>query len=312
MTAIDLKEIPVANAGADRDKFEQFARDFLVFRGFRVLAGPDRGADGGRDLIVEERRIGVGGETTVRWLVSCKHKAHSGSSVTPDDELDIRDRLATHDCTGFIGFYSTLPSSGLAGKLNANNLPYEVVVFDGAKIDAILLDSPAGIALARRYCPVSTDKWCGEHPKPAKLFSEDPELNCKHCGKSLLFPEPSGIVVIWSELKEDYSTGNFLSVYWCCKGGCDSALERRHYRKGVTDGWEDIPDLIAPVAYLRWFITVLNEQNSGLKYSDEAFDAMKDLLINLFPLVSRDLTLAEKDRIRSLSQIPKWLGGWGA
>lgn len=308
MTAIDLKEIPVANVGANRDKFEQFARDFLVFLGFKVLAGPDRGADGGRDLIVEERRIGAGGETTVRWLVSCKHKAHSGSSVTPNDELDIQDRLATHNCTGFIGFYSTLPSSGLAGKLNANNLSYEVVVFDGAKIDAILLDSPAGLTLARRYCPISTDKWYAEHPKPAKLFSKDPKLNCKNCDKSLLFPEPSGIVVVWSELEKDYSTGNYLAIYWCCKGGCDAALERRHYRKGVIDRWEDIPDLIAPVAYLRWLITVFNEQHSGLRYSDDAFYAMKDLLINLFPLVARDLTQAEKDRIQSLLQISTWMG----
>lgn len=78
MPQLDFKEIPQANlANGKQDTFEMFAREFLELVGYKVLSGPDRGSDLGRDLIVLETRSGVGGETYVRWLVSCKHKAHS-------------------------------------------------------------------------------------------------------------------------------------------------------------------------------------------------------------------------------------------
>src|SRR6516165_8476247 len=48
--------------GAARDLFELFAREFLELMGFRTIVGPDRGADGRRDLIVEELRTGIAGE----------------------------------------------------------------------------------------------------------------------------------------------------------------------------------------------------------------------------------------------------------
>ena len=312
MPAINFREVPLPTSGAERDQFEMFARDFLDFRGFGIITGPDRGADGGRDLIVEETRSGITGVSKVRWLVSCKHKAHSGASVTPDDERDIRDRLQTHSCQGFMGFYSTLPSSGLATKLNAHDLPYEVQVYDSARIESQLLDSPAGITLSRRYFPASTAAWSREHPAPAKLFNDAPDLLCAHCQRSLLFPEPSGIVVEWSKIGSDYSVESVETVHWCCKGGCDQALKRRHSREGLVDGWEDIPDIIAPIAYLRWFVGIIERINSGETYTDSALADMKRLLINLFPHVSREMTEAEKERIQALSTIPAALGGWGA
>ncbi len=288
-----------------------FARDFLELRGFSIITGPDRGADGGRDLVVEETRTGITGDTKLRWLVSCKHKAHGGSSVAPADESDIHDRVRTHNCQGFMGFYSTLPSSGLATKLNAPELPFEVQVLDHAKIEAHLLDSPAGLKLARRYFPASTAAWSREHPAPAKIFHDEPELLCANCQKDLLQPVPSGIVVAWSSLNPDYSIKGIEAVYWCCKGGCDQALARRYSRSTWSDGWEDIPDLVAPIAYLRWFLTVINEVHSGKHYSDKAMAEMKRFLLNLFPLVARDMTEAEKERIKSLRMIPAALGGWG-
>lgn len=46
--------------------------------GYRIIEDPNRGADGKRELIVEEVQQGVNSEHTLRWLVSCKHYAHSG------------------------------------------------------------------------------------------------------------------------------------------------------------------------------------------------------------------------------------------
>jgi hypothetical protein len=50
----------------EQDTFELFARDFLEMLGFEVVSGPDRGQDGGRDLIALEKRPGILATTEVR------------------------------------------------------------------------------------------------------------------------------------------------------------------------------------------------------------------------------------------------------
>ena len=71
---LNFKEIPEANKGGGlQDTFELFTRDFLSHLGYRIIEDPDRGADGKRDLIVEERVVGLSDEYVIRWLVSCKH-----------------------------------------------------------------------------------------------------------------------------------------------------------------------------------------------------------------------------------------------
>lgn len=319
MPVLDFTEIPIAAAGAGRDQFELFAREFLEYAGFRIAEGPDRGPDGGRDLVVEEVRTGPVGETHVRWLVSCKHKAHSGAAVTVDNEQDIQDRLIAHNCVGFIGFYSTVPSSGLTTKLaklktirNASGPSFELKIYDPEKIEKQLLAS-SGLVLAKRFFPNSTAKWQKEHPSAAKIFGDDIDLLCMYCNKSLLQPEPRGIVVVWTA----FSKGDRLHkehtqrVYWCCKGQCDRALREQFRESDLIDGWEDIPDIVAPLGYIRLVMAMLNRLQNGMTYSPEAFDSTKKLLLSLFPLVSREMTTKEKDRIESLSAIPSYLGGWG-
>lgn len=307
---IRLQEIPSAADGAARDQFELFAREFLELVGFKIVTSPDRGADAGRDLIVEEIRAGVVGETRVRWLVSCKHKAHSGSSVTPDDEQDIHDRVRTHGCSGFLAFYSTVPSSGLATKLNAPDLPFEVQTFDQEKIERYLLRF-FGIELAKRFFPASFARWTKENPKAAKIFGEEPHVSCCYCNKNLLLPKPHGIVVVWSSPSTAGKPRTTEHVYWCCKGLCDRALKEKYWRRGIVDGWEDIPDLLAPIAYIRWVIALVNQLQRGDKLTEEAIESMRDFLLNLFPFVAREMTEGERERISQLSVIPSFLGGWG-
>jgi hypothetical protein len=176
MAILQFREIPAAQSGLDRDQFELFAREFLVHEGFKVVAGPDRGPDAGRDMIVEETRQGPGGSSAVRWLVSCKHKAHSGSSVTPTDEANLRDRLETHSCDGFIAFYSTLPSSGLATNLEALQPKFELLVYDAEKVERKLLDSPWGRTLATRFMPTSFNAWIQQSQATIARPSADPQL----------------------------------------------------------------------------------------------------------------------------------------
>ncbi len=176
MAVLDFKEIPEAHvANGLQDSFELFAREFLEFRGFKIISSPDRGADGGKDLIVEEHRHGIGGVTIIRCLVSCKHNAHSGSSVTPTVEQNIIDRLNAHNCSFFMGFYSTVPSSGLTANLDGfkdhNNIEY--FIYDREWIERLLLDSDYGRELTRRFFPISFGKWEREPSKPAEIFKID-------------------------------------------------------------------------------------------------------------------------------------------
>ncbi|MFF2909771.1 hypothetical protein [Paenibacillus sp. NPDC057934] len=162
MPALDFREIPRANgSNGQQDTFELLAKEFFRLLNMRIIIGPDRGQDGGRDLIVEEQRQGVLGTTVFKWLVSCKHKAHSCKSVLDSDEQDITDRVCSHGAKGFIGFYSTLPSSGLSSKLERLKqkrlLDYKI--FDSSDIEAALLDNAKGVKIAKRYFPISYAKW---------------------------------------------------------------------------------------------------------------------------------------------------------
>lgn len=159
MPALNFREIALAHTGTDRDQFELFARDFLVAEGFSIVTPPDRGPDAGRDLVVKEVRDGPGGQTELLWLVSCKHKVQSGNAIGHADEINVRDRLETHGCNGFIGFYSTLPSTTLSTHLQALRPRYGLLIFDKESIENKLLDSPKGRAIAARYMPQSFQQW---------------------------------------------------------------------------------------------------------------------------------------------------------
>jgi hypothetical protein len=136
MPLIDLTEIPEAHiSSGQQDSFELFASELLTVMGYELVDPPGRGADLGKDSIVAERRKGIGRETVVRWLVSCKHKAHSGRSVGLDDELNLVERVEGHECQGFIGFYSTLSSSSLVERLKQLTSKFEYQILDNASRD---------------------------------------------------------------------------------------------------------------------------------------------------------------------------------
>jgi len=118
-------------------------------RRYQIVQGPSRGADGGIDIGVLREVRGV----KTKWLVSCKHFAHSNDSVRRSDEEDILDRVLEHDCSGFIGMYSTIPSSGLEQKLHRllehRSLQFEIV--DGRRIERELLQTGRGFEVVRRF-----------------------------------------------------------------------------------------------------------------------------------------------------------------
>lgn len=309
---LDFKEIPQANLGSGlQDTFELFARDFLEDVGFQIIQHPDRGADGKKDLIVGEVRNGVGGKTQLRWLVSCKHNAHSGKSVSDTDEPDIIDRVAAHKCQGFIGFYSTIPATSLNGKLHGYSDKIEHMVYDREQIEKELLRHPQGIKLARRYFPISTEKYITQNPKPVQIFNETPVIECDYCGKDLLTTK-GGIFVVLSDDKEEktsksgYKYYEEKDVYFSCKGECDMRLEAKYRKQGLwNSGWEDIDDLMIPTLFLKNIMAYMN-QLVDKEISKEAHEKMKQLYIRVFPHIIRELTDEEKRRVKMLTEFGVW------
>ncbi|TOA75471.1 hypothetical protein CGJ25_24355 [Vibrio parahaemolyticus] len=315
MAILDFKEIPMPHkGGGEQDKFELFARDFFHNLGYKIESAPGRGADGGKDLLLIETRKGIANDTEVRWLVSCKHKAHSGSSVSKTDEPEILDSLRAHGCDGFIGFYSTLPSSGLVAKVESIT-EIEHQFFDSSKIEQTLLKNSSCLELAKRYFPVSYKSWADENPKPAQIFSDFEPFKCHSCGEELGY-ESIGRVVSWSkyETVNDVAIKKIRNQYVCCGGDCDYKLSHsaRYFTDGYVDAWADLKDYFTPTLYLRAVMGFCNELNDPtIEYSAEAFDQEKEILLKAFPYVCRNLTKSEVDQIRDLAMLPKFLGGLG-
>jgi len=314
MPIIEFTEIPEPNVGSGKqDAFELFSRDLLDHLGYKVVSDPSRGPDGGVDIVVEETREGIAGETTIRWLASCKHFAHSGRSVGTSDETNIRDRVESHSCDGFMGVYSTLPSSALLQTFEGLKGHVEVIHYDSAKIEQALLSSPSGLFLAERYFPESIAKWKRENPPRARVLEGLTGLQCEYCGKDLLSEEEkSGIVVIWriSRGDDQVTSEEVYDIYWACKGNCDRSLHPRYDRNDAISGWEDIPDICIPSVYLKWVMSLVNQLYQGTHFSPQALEKYKTILLETFPYVSRDLTTRERRHIDILMRLPNGVGGF--
>jgi hypothetical protein len=178
---IDFKEIPVSNKDAKtQDIFEKFSRDFLEILGYEIILDPTRGADGGLDIKVKETRKGVGGTTDIFWLVSCKHYAHTGTSVTAATEsnsISVLDRVKSKGCKGFIGLYTTIANTTLQTLLTGLSNEIEYQLFDNEKIEKFIINDKKFETLFARFFPNSFTKWKNlhRHTEPITLNSSKKE-----------------------------------------------------------------------------------------------------------------------------------------
>lgn len=312
---LDFKEIPQANTGnGDQDTFELFARDFLNMIGFVILQHPDRGADGKKDLIIQELRQGISGVTKIKWLVSCKHYAHSGKSVSDTDEPNILERLRVHECDGFFGFYSTLPATSLGNVIKGLEKTIFIEAYDRERIETMLLASPEGLKMASRYLPKSFENYKIENPKPAKIFSDDDSILCEHCHEDLLKAK-SGIFVTLRKLNdwdsEVHQKDEYVKAYFSCKGSCDSILKRQYTEnERLVDEWSDITDFLAPTTYIKRVMAWMNSfYDNDEVLSKEVFEKLKKLLICTYPYISREQTTEEKEKVKYYLQngLTDWL-----
>jgi hypothetical protein len=295
----------------DGEMWELFVRDLLVELGFIIESGPDRGADGGKDIIAREIVKGNLGSHEFRWLVSCKHFAHSNKSVTEKDEPNILERVHSFKAYGFIGAYSTIPSSGLNSRLKSLKETGDLSnyrILDSKVIESHCI-STGFSNLLMRYFPESYKSIKPLHV----IFDKYYPLKCKSCGKDLLTEmykkHYSGNIIMEAKYDTD---GNYLirDIYCVCKSlECD--------RKDVVDDdegyhtlWEDLADACLPTWYLRWICTTLNNLRSGkYKYTDHAFDKEKELILTLGQKVLRDMTKEERERTAKLTWIKESLYG---
>ncbi len=121
----------------NNEEWEFFATDVLFSLEFAILELPSRGADGGKDAIVEKDGI--------RYIVSAKHFILSGKSVGVSDEQSINDRIIQHNAQGFIGFYSTLVSTALMNRLESMRNSFNYLIFDEKNISNFLAQIDSSI-----------------------------------------------------------------------------------------------------------------------------------------------------------------------
>jgi len=301
MSEIDLKEI------RDReDTFEFFARDFLQAIGLKIVEGPGRGADGGRDLLVKEIVTGRITSSDKLWLLSAKHRAHSNKSVSDVDEKDPIGRVRKFKAQGFMAFYSTIPSSGLDNTLSRIKSEIEVYVWDAGRIENALISDPRLKNVFRQYLPESYKKTLSK--KPSNVFGEVEPLECDTCHKNILFSD-SALVAFVEKIEGDKTI--ICDLYSACKGDCDRFLTSKLDRKYIT-AWGDISDLRIPVVFMNFVIATLNRiWSKNYIYEGMAYEKNKVFILKMSQAVMRETNEEMWDRIRTLKKIPSFLGGLG-
>lgn len=296
---IDFKEID-----QNGEEWELFCRDFLEHLGYYIESTVDRGPDGKKDLIVSEHLKGNLGNYKFKWLVSCKHFANraSSNSVKESDEPNILERIESFNCDGYIGFYSTVASSGLNTRLTQlkeNEKIKDFRIFDYKLIENYLIRIGYSDILMR-YFPLSY-----KQIKPLHLVTNKYiPLECKSCGTDILkemFKNQyhANFVQIFSYVD---NTEHIHEVYWACKGRCDDRL-RFNLPKGRYTNWQDIGDIIIPTKYIEWVLATVNLiKSGGNTYEETAFKKEKEFIIAVSQKVMREMTQEEKDRIGTLKE----------
>jgi hypothetical protein len=298
---IDFSEI------GSGETWEFFTRDFLSELGLSIESSPDRGADLGKDLLVQEEVRGPLVHNSFRWLVSCKHNALSGSAVSEADEPNILERIDSFGADGFLGVYSTVPTANLNARLRSLREQGRVKdyrLFDHKLIENYLIR--VGYShLVMRYLPESYKLLRPLHA----IVGDYQPLSCAICEKDLLeglYSDTYGGVIVFAHSLDASEEGpiDVIDVQWVCKQPCDSILSERLLERRQVTGWEDIGDLVIPAYYLQyWFSTVNSIYRGKRVFTPKAYENLKHFMYCLGQKVFRETTPNEYDRLHTLDTI---------
>ena len=284
----------------DGEEWELFSRDFFQSEGFFIETTPDRGPDGGKDFLMSETIKGKVGQYKFTWLVSCKHNAVSGKSVSEVDEQNILERVKGFNADGFIGMYTTVPGSGLNHRLKQlkeNQLLKDYKIYDHKLIENIMLGTGYS-NLMLRYLPVSY-----KNVKPLhSIFTKYEPLNCDYCGKDLLVEmtrSGTNANIVHVTPKD---SNHILEIYVACQP-CDTALQHRYRSLGLrANGWNSLNDLLNTATFLRYLMATLNNIRNGTDmYDDNAFSKEKGIFLRLSQKVMREMNQEDIERHEMLS-----------
>ena len=164
-------------------------------------------------LLIEARMVG---------------KIQSNRSVTErEDEVNLLERCKAFKADGFIGFCSTIESSGLNQRLTQLKNEREIQdykIFDGKYIENVLMNY--GLTkIILRYFPESYKRIRPLHKIASKFVS----LNCDCCGRDLFEDVEKGLQDSVIASVEKYENGKIYikDLYVACKGLCDDKLENK-------------------------------------------------------------------------------------
>lgn len=210
--------------------------------------------------------------------------------------MNIIDRMTHHKADGFIGFYSTLPSSGLNNRLDSYKDSDKLIeVFDSERIEQMILEN-VNSKIFERYFPESYRKYSSG--RRIRLTEEHESIYCKYCNKDLTEVRGENSLMVFAKDANEV----IQEVYCVCKESCDDKLVEEMMLRGYKTDYEDLEDMIIPINYLIKYMANLNLlYDFKLKMSKEAFEEYKTILIRLAQLVFREPTQKEIVRMDNLN-----------
>jgi hypothetical protein len=138
-------------------------------------------------------------------------------------------------------------------------------------------------------------------PKPVAITGDVKPIECCQCGEEI---EDFGLGV-YAEVRD--SDDHVEDVYWAHKNDCDRTLEAKARRQGHSTRWEDLSDMIIPREFLKAIMASMNRQREDERWSDQAFDKWKKLLILLAQYVVRPTTSTEREALEMIDSLPAGL-----
>ena len=134
------------------------------------------------------------------------------------------------------------------------------------------------------YCIIKLSIKRGIIMEKTNVFNSYDSLKCVVCEKDLT--ESIGKSMVQVVTKGDKIT----RISPCCKGACDQRL-KSFLMDGEFDGWLELATFANPYLYLKHLLAVMNNMYEGNGFDNEdSCSSYKNLLIKMYPLISRNLT----------------------
>lgn len=291
MQQVDFNEIP-----SEGDRWQAFARDFLVEIGFHIESISPPIVEGNQDFCAVEQIQGKFNFHPFRWMVSPKHKASTRTAVKESEEPDIEERLLRAKADGFLGFYSTPASPALLhalSELRVKGFLRDYKIFDTKIIDSYLHTVGFARLLARYFPNVAAQS------RPLHLVEDEYlPLKCDHCGKDLLealYREDHKSIVARVAQRPASSDEPTLihDLYYACMGTCDETLQNVYLKGRLHSASSVVPlaDLVAPPLYLMRVLNLIDRLDSPqYGYTEGALEKEKYLFRALAQRVMVDPT----------------------